>query len=387
MPIRDVADAGVVDVGTGTGAIALAIKRRTARCPGVGDRSFRAPRWRSRGRTPRGSVSTSRCCRATCWRPLAGVARGRAGRGREQPALRRGRRVRARCPPRCGPTLRRRSSAVSSVVRARSCRQATARSALGRHRSCVEIGETQGWRCRGSASARASTTSGSRAGSRRPRPRRGRARLRREAVTPITDAARPPRVAGRARSCSRPTRCTASAPSPDDPAATARVFEAKGRSASLALPVLVRSVEAAPSVSRRFDERADALAAACWPGALTLVLPRTPAERVVGPRRRPEHDRAPRARPPARARGARDRRPAGGDQREPVRRAAGHRPARTCRRPSVTWSPSTCATSARSRARPRPCSTSRTAPRAILRPGGVVPATIRAIPAARESRC
>jgi L-threonylcarbamoyladenylate synthase len=60
---------------------------------------------------------------------------------------------------------------------------------------------------------------------------------------------------------------------PDDPAATARVFDAKRRPRELELPVLVadRAVGRAVGV---FDERAELLAEACWPGPLTLVLPR-----------------------------------------------------------------------------------------------------------------
>ena len=60
---------------------------------------------------------------------------------------------------------------------------------------------------------------------------------------------------------------------PDDPAATARLFEAKGRPRDLELPVLVATVEAARTVAA-FDERAERLAAGLWPGSLTLVLPR-----------------------------------------------------------------------------------------------------------------
>jgi L-threonylcarbamoyladenylate synthase len=60
---------------------------------------------------------------------------------------------------------------------------------------------------------------------------------------------------------------------PDDPAATARVFEAKQRSRDLELPVLVATVTAARAVAT-FDERAERLAGALWPGPLTLVLPR-----------------------------------------------------------------------------------------------------------------
>lgn len=60
---------------------------------------------------------------------------------------------------------------------------------------------------------------------------------------------------------------------PDDPMATARVFEAKRRSRELELPVLVADVDTARRVAV-LDDRAERLAAACWPGPLTLVLPR-----------------------------------------------------------------------------------------------------------------
>jgi tRNA threonylcarbamoyl adenosine modification protein (Sua5/YciO/YrdC/YwlC family) len=60
---------------------------------------------------------------------------------------------------------------------------------------------------------------------------------------------------------------------PDVPAATARLFEAKRRPRDLELPVLVATVGAARAVAV-FDERAERLAGALWPGPLTLVLPR-----------------------------------------------------------------------------------------------------------------
>lgn len=65
---------------------------------------------------------------------------------------------------------------------------------------------------------------------------------------------------------------------PDDPAATARLFEAKGRPRHLELPVLVPSAAAARYVAA-FDERAEVLIGRLWPGPLTLVLPRTDASR------------------------------------------------------------------------------------------------------------
>jgi L-threonylcarbamoyladenylate synthase len=60
---------------------------------------------------------------------------------------------------------------------------------------------------------------------------------------------------------------------PDEPAATARVFAAKRRPRDLELPVLVATVEAARTIAT-FDQRAERLASALWPGPLTLVLPR-----------------------------------------------------------------------------------------------------------------
>jgi L-threonylcarbamoyladenylate synthase len=65
---------------------------------------------------------------------------------------------------------------------------------------------------------------------------------------------------------------------PDDPAATARVFEAKQRSRDLELPVLCATEAQARRIAS-FDARADALAHACWPGGLTLVLARARASR------------------------------------------------------------------------------------------------------------
>lgn len=60
---------------------------------------------------------------------------------------------------------------------------------------------------------------------------------------------------------------------PDDPAAIARVFEAKRRPRDLELPVLVAGRAAARAVAA-FDDRAEHLAGSLWPGPLTLVLPR-----------------------------------------------------------------------------------------------------------------
>jgi L-threonylcarbamoyladenylate synthase len=65
---------------------------------------------------------------------------------------------------------------------------------------------------------------------------------------------------------------------PDDPDATARVFEAKLRDRDLELPVLVATIRDAERVGI-LDDRAERLAAGCWPGGLTLILLRARASR------------------------------------------------------------------------------------------------------------
>jgi len=61
---------------------------------------------------------------------------------------------------------------------------------------------------------------------------------------------------------------------PDEPSATGRVFAAKRRPHSLNLPVLVADAKAAWELGVS-DDRATRLAAAFWPGPLTMVLPRS----------------------------------------------------------------------------------------------------------------
>lgn len=61
-----------------------------------------------------------------------------------------------------------------------------------------------------------------------------------------------------------------------DPAAVARIFEAKGRPADNPLIVHVASVEAAKKLVSSWSPLADRFARAFWPGPLTLVLPRAP---------------------------------------------------------------------------------------------------------------
>lgn len=65
---------------------------------------------------------------------------------------------------------------------------------------------------------------------------------------------------------------------PDDAAATAKLFEAKGRPRDLELPVLVPSRAAARGIAA-FDERAESLTMRFWAGPLTIVLPRTATSR------------------------------------------------------------------------------------------------------------
>jgi L-threonylcarbamoyladenylate synthase len=83
---------------------------------------------------------------------------------------------------------------------------------------------------------------------------------------------------------------------PDDPGATARLFEAKRRPEYLELPVLVPSRESAEALGV-VDARARALTDELWPGALTVVITRTDAseswalggdQRTVG-LRMPDH--------------------------------------------------------------------------------------------------
>ena len=51
---------------------------------------------------------------------------------------------------------------------------------------------------------------------------------------------------------------------PDDPAATARLFDAKHRPRDLTLPVLVGNTTQGRAIAR-FDDRAERLAQALWP--------------------------------------------------------------------------------------------------------------------------
>jgi tRNA threonylcarbamoyl adenosine modification protein (Sua5/YciO/YrdC/YwlC family) len=65
---------------------------------------------------------------------------------------------------------------------------------------------------------------------------------------------------------------------PDQPAATRRLFEAKGRPLDLELPVLVPTPAAARAIAE-VDARAEALMTRFWAGPLTIVLRRGAASR------------------------------------------------------------------------------------------------------------
>ncbi|HET9071426.1 MAG TPA: L-threonylcarbamoyladenylate synthase [Acidimicrobiales bacterium] len=60
------------------------------------------------------------------------------------------------------------------------------------------------------------------------------------------------------------------------PGATARLFAVKQRPHDVALPVLVAGVDQARRLLHTLPERAEALMAAFWPGALTIVVPAPP---------------------------------------------------------------------------------------------------------------
>lgn len=66
---------------------------------------------------------------------------------------------------------------------------------------------------------------------------------------------------------------------PDVPGATDRIFALKRRPRDLTLPVLAAGTSDAAAVAE-LDERAIRLAERFWPGALTLVLPRSDAARA-----------------------------------------------------------------------------------------------------------
>ena len=61
-----------------------------------------------------------------------------------------------------------------------------------------------------------------------------------------------------------------------DAAGIERIYEAKGRDITKAIPILVGSADQLAQVTAALTPSAQALAARFWPGALTLVVPKHP---------------------------------------------------------------------------------------------------------------
>src|ERR1051325_10245373 len=62
-----------------------------------------------------------------------------------------------------------------------------------------------------------------------------------------------------------------------DADAVRRVFEAKGRPSTSPLIVHVDSIEMARGLARNWPSAAETLARTCWPGPLTIVVPKVAA--------------------------------------------------------------------------------------------------------------
>jgi len=61
-----------------------------------------------------------------------------------------------------------------------------------------------------------------------------------------------------------------------DPLAIKRIFNVKQRSENKALPVLIGTLKQLPNLALTISESVKKLAAAFWPGPLTIVLPKNP---------------------------------------------------------------------------------------------------------------
>lgn len=62
-----------------------------------------------------------------------------------------------------------------------------------------------------------------------------------------------------------------------NPQAIQRIFTAKGRSQEKALPILIADINQLDHLVVNLDERVARIAAAFWPGALTIILRKSPA--------------------------------------------------------------------------------------------------------------
>ena len=240
--------------------------RRAARMPRAGSR---ASRWTA-GRTA--STSAARCSRGS-----------RSGSAADDRVCSRSARARRPVGRRHGAARRRRSTIVAAT-----------------------------WRASSGSCASEPTRIGDRPAS-RPPPRASR---------------RPPSCFATARwSPSRPIRSTASACRRADPIALERLFALKDGRRTGGSRLLVADLAQATRAGWRVDERARALAARFWPGALTLV-----ARRGVAPKEARSAFRAPDH--PVALELIRRRRAAVRDERQP----------RTSR---TRWAPTTCSSPSR----------------------------------------
>ncbi len=179
----------------------------------------------------------------------------------------------------------------------------------------------------------------------RSRSRHERAHRPRRCGGPRRGDRRP--AAAAASSPCRPTRSTASRSRSTPPGGIERLFQVKRRPPDRGIMLLLDAAAQAPSIGV-MGPAATALADACWPGGLTVVVPQRPDVAAAGGAdRRDSDDRA--ARPGScRAPGARGgRRAAADDLGQRLRPARGPRrrgdprPARGRRRPHPRWRPGT----------------------------------------------
>ena len=333
--VADLTAPVVVDVGTGTGAIALAIKDERPDGARAGDRRRRPMPSRWPGRTPPDRTWISRSWRGICSTRCPTRSDGAVDLVVSNPPyveedeLRDSSARRARRPR---PRARRRGRYLRAALRA-GVRRSAARGG-DRRRDRRDAGRSIG----DGGLRRRVRHDRRRAGSDRPRPVRDGADAG-VAMDPIADALAAVR---RGELIVFPTDTVYGiGAAPDDPAATARLFDAKRRPPDLTLPVLIAAARGgrdAGAVRRsRRPTGAGVLARSADAGAAARRR-----EPDVGSRGRRRDDRAARAVAPSGARRAR-RRPGRSPPPAPTVRAS--RPpgrATTCTPRSVTWWRCTC---------------------------------------------